>query len=136
MSTHAFERHTREVRVRLVGESFDQLFLEGARAIAELAGKPSSDPPGPWEHVTVEAQDRSGLLVVWLNELIERSDVGRLIYPDAEIEEMTANRLAARIRGVPIGEPGTPLGVATSHELELAPVGETISATITVETRE
>jgi SHS2 domain-containing protein len=136
MSTHAFERHTREIRVHLEGESFDQLFLEGARAIAELAGKPTSDPPGPWEHVSVEAQDRSFLLVVWLNELINRSDVDRLIYIDAEIDELTANRVDARIRGVPVSEPGVGLGVATSHHLELTPAGEVLSATITVETRE
>ncbi len=135
MSTHAFERHTHEVRVHLEGDSFDQLFLEGARAIAELVGRPSADPPGPWEHVSVEAQDRSRLLVVWLNELISRSDVDHLIYADAEIDALTANRVDARIRGVPIGEPGVGLGVATSHALELAPVGETLSATITVETR-
>ncbi|HSK00316.1 MAG TPA: archease [Kofleriaceae bacterium] len=135
MSTHAFERHTHEVRVHLEGESFDHLFLEGARAIAELVGTPSQDPPGPWQHVSVEAQDRSRLLVVWLNELISRSDVDHLIYADAEIDELTANRIDARIRGVPIGQVGVGLGVATSHALELAPVGETLSATITVETR-
>jgi SHS2 domain-containing protein len=136
MSTHAFEKHQHEVRVHLEGESFDQLFLEGARAIAALVGKPSADPPGPWEHISAEAQDRSRLLVVWLNELISRSDVDHLIYADAQIDELTANRVDARIRGVPIAEPGVGLGVATSHDLELEPVGETIAATITVETRE
>src|SRR5262245_49017183 len=104
MSTHAFERNTHEVRVHLEGESFDQLFVEGARAIAELVGRATADPPGPWEHVSVESQDRSRLLVVWLNELINRSEVDHLVYADAEIDELTANRIAARIRGAPIGE--------------------------------
>src|SRR5262245_57553505 len=131
MSTHAFERHAREVRVHLEGESFDELFVEGARAIAELVGRSSSEPPGPWEHVSAEAQDRSRLLVVWLNELINRSEVDHLIYADAQIDALTANRIDARIRGVPISGAGPRLGVATSHGLELAPIGEKISATIT-----
>jgi hypothetical protein len=66
---------------------------------------------------------------------ISRSDVDHLIYADAEIDELTANRIDARIRGVPIGQAGVGLGVATSHALELAPVGEILSATITIETR-
>lgn len=136
MSTHAFERQAHEVRVHLEGESFDQLLLEGARAIAELVGKPSSDPPGPWEHVSVEATDHHRLLVVWFNELINRSDVDHLIYADAQVDELTENRIDARIRGVPIAERGVGLGVATSHHLELEPVGEVLSATVTVETRE
>ena len=75
-------------------------------------------------------------VVVWLNELINRSDVDHLIYGDAVLEALTANRIDARIRGAPIAERGVGLGVATSHELELEPVGKVISATITVETRE
>lgn len=137
MSEHAFERHAHEIRVHLEGDSFDQLFLEAARAVAELVGKPTSDPPGPWEHVYAEAQDRSRLLVVWMNELISRSDVDHLIYIETEIDQLTANRIDARLRAVPIQERGgAALGVATSHALELAPVGEKLSATVTIETRE
>ena len=133
MSTHVFERNSREVRVHLEGESFDQLLTEGARAVAELIGDPSEDPPGPWEHVSVEAQDRQRLLVVWLNELIGRSDIDHLIYADAEIDQLSGTRIDARIRGIPIKEHKLGLGVATSHRLELGEPAH--SATITIETR-
>jgi SHS2 domain-containing protein len=136
MSEHAFERHAHEIRVHLEGDSFDQLFLEAARAIAELVGEPTSDPPGPWEHVYAEAQDRSHLLVVWMNALIDRSDVDHLVYVETEIDQLTANRIDARLRAAPIQQRGAVgLGVATSHGLELAPVGEKLTATVTIETR-
>jgi SHS2 domain-containing protein len=137
MSKHAFERNAREVRVHLEGESYAQLLAEGARAVAELMGEPTDDPPGPPAHVVVEAPDRYRLLVVWLNELIERGDVDSLGYFEAEINRVEGNLIDASICGTPIKARKLRLGAATSHGLEIRDGdGEALVATVTIETLE
>ena len=135
MTAHAFQQEqTGELVVKLEGDKVEDLFTEAARALAELVGKPTNDPPGPWMHETVESVDQSALLVAWLNELIARTEVDHLIYTEVEIDELTETQVRARIRGTPIAEKATTVVSATIHHMkaDLDPRGG-VSATIVLE---
>jgi SHS2 domain-containing protein len=119
MASHAFEQHTGEVKVRVDAASLAELFAEAARALAELMGVPSADPPGAWQRVDLTARDGEALLVAWLNELIARTEIDHLRYADVAIDDVTAQRLVARIRGVPFHETRTAVKAATLHGLRI-----------------
>jgi SHS2 domain-containing protein len=119
MASHAFEQHTGEVKLRLDAASLAELFAEAARALAELMGIPSDEPPGEWQRVDLTARDGEALLVAWINELIARTEIDHLRYADVAIDDVTARRLVARVRGVPFRETRTAVKAATLHGLRV-----------------
>jgi SHS2 domain-containing protein len=120
MTAHAFQHQpTGEVKVELEGATLEDLFTEAARAIAELVGKPTDDPQGPWVHHEVGSVDPHALLVAWMNELIERTEVDHLLYSDVEVEELTATQIRVRIRGTPIAHKQTTIVSATLHGMKI-----------------
>jgi SHS2 domain-containing protein len=134
VASHAFEEHTGEVRLRLDAATLGELFAEAARALAELVGTPAAEPPGPWRPIAVDGRDRDALLVAWLDELIARTEIDHLRYADVVLDELTPQRLAARIRGTPIAEPRTAVKAATLHGLriETGPRGATATVVLDV----
>jgi SHS2 domain-containing protein len=133
MASHAFEQHTGEVKVRVDASNPSELFVEAARALAELLGRPRDEPPGEWRHVTATGRDREALLVAWLNELVARTEIDHLLYRDVAIEMLSSTRLDARIRGVPFRETRTAVKAATLHGLRIASGPGGISATIVLD---
>lgn len=133
MATHAFQDHTGEVRLRIEAASIEELFVEAARALAELVGTPSDELPREWRHVTVDARDREALLVAWLDELIARTEIDQLRYEEVAIDELTPQRLRARIRGLPIAEPRTSVKAATLHGVRVDSGPDGASATVVLD---
>lgn len=130
MPAHAFEQHTGEVKVRIEANSLAELYAEAARALCELLGRPSDDPPTPWLQVTVTARDRETLLVAWLNELVLRTEIDHVLYRDVAIDRVTDTKLVARIRGVPFRETRTAVKAATLHGLQVDVGPDRASATV------
>lgn len=133
MATHAFQEHTGEVRLRIEAASIQELFVEAARALAELVGTPSHEVPRVWRHVTVDARDREALLIAWLDELIARTEIDQLRYGEVAIDELTPQRLRARIRGLPIAEPRTAVKAATLHGVRIDSGPDGASATVVLD---
>lgn len=119
MASHAFEPHTGEVKVRIEAASIAELFVEAARALAELLGVAADEPAGAWQRVTVTGRDREALLVAWLNELVARAEIDHVLCRDIAVDDLTATRLDARIRGVPFRETRTAVKAATMHGLHI-----------------
>jgi SHS2 domain-containing protein len=130
MASHAFEQHTGEIKIRIDAEDLPALFVEAARALCELLGRPADEPPGDWRRVTVRGRDREALLVAWLNELVARAEIDHLLCRDVAVDDLTATRLDARVRGVPFGETRTAVKAATLHGLRIATRPSGTSATI------
>ena len=130
MGWHAFEQHTSDVQVRVDAATLVDLFAEAGRALAEIIGTPAGDPSGTWRRVSVDARDRDALLVAWLNELIARTEIDNQLYTEIEVVDLTATRLDARIRGVPIAEMRTAVKAATMHGLQIGVGARGVSATV------
>lgn len=133
VTSHAFEQHTGEVKVRLQAPQLSELFVEAARALCELLGTASADPPTEWQRVTVIARDRDALLVAWLNELIARTEIDHCLYREVTIHDLTEQRLDASIRGVAFRETRTAVKAATFHGLRIAAGSAGASATIVLD---
>ncbi|MBA3540528.1 MAG: archease [Deltaproteobacteria bacterium] len=135
MTAHAFEQEPEsgEVRIHVEGETLEDVFVEAARALSELIGSPTEDPPGPWQHVIVDSVNRDALLVAYLNDLVERSEIDHLLYAEVLIESITPAELRAQIRGVPIAQTHTHVKIATMHGLRIGSGPGGLTATVVLE---
>lgn len=133
MASHAFEQHTGEVKVRLDAANIAELFAEAARALCDLLGVARDEAPGAWQQVSLTGRDREALLVAWLNELVARTEIDHALYRDVAIDDVTATRLDARIRGVPFRETRTAVKAATLHGLRIASGPDGASATLVLD---
>ncbi|MBS1117791.1 MAG: hypothetical protein H6Q90_19 [Deltaproteobacteria bacterium] len=133
MASHALQDHTGEVELLIDGATVNDVFVEAARALADLIGTPAGGLPGEWRAVTIHARDREALLVAWLDELIARTEIDRLRYADVSIDELTPQRLRARVRGTPIGESRTAVKAATLHRIRVDSGPDGASATVVLD---
>jgi SHS2 domain-containing protein len=119
-ASHAFEEHPGELEIRLQAPSLPALFAEAGRALAERMDGPPLGPPGAWTgEAAVTAGDREALLVEWLNELVFRSEVSKVILTELEIAHLSDRRLAARLRGTQVASLRNPVKAATYHRLSI-----------------
>ena len=134
MTVHAFKQQpTGEIALELQGANMEDLFVEAVRAVSELVGEATGDPVSPWVHEIVDSVNETDLLVVWINELLERIEVDKLLYSEVEIDELTDKKLGARMRGKPVARLRTPVVAAHTHGSHIVKTESGISATITLE---
>ncbi len=121
MSVYTFEDHTGEVRLLLGGGTLEELFADAGRALAELlAGElPRGAPVAPIP-VELVARDLRRLLADWIDELVYRSETGRLVLERFEPLRVTeAGALSAVAHGHAMEEVRTAVKAATLHGLRV-----------------
>ncbi len=119
-ASHSFEEHRGELEIRLDAPSLPALFAEAGRALAELMHGTALEPPTGWsDEVVVTAGDREALLVQWLNELIFRSEVAKVLFTEFEITHLSDHKLAATLRGTRLERLRNPVKAATYHGLSI-----------------
>jgi len=122
-ASHRFLEHTGEVRLLVRAPTFEALFREAGRALAELLDQArSTGPLGPSRTVSLQADDRAALLVDWLNELIFVAEAESMVPREIEILALDGRSLTARVRGVSCLEPPSLVKAATLHGARVAPV--------------
>jgi SHS2 domain-containing protein len=115
---HRWVEHTSELELTIEADREEDVFVEGALALAELlADDPRGNPSR--REVALTASDRATLLADWLGELVflAESDGFR---PDRVALELDERALRASLEG----RSGTPrhlVKAVTYHRLELAP---------------
>ncbi len=98
--------HTADVGLELEAPDLETLFLRAARGAEALVGTTPEPAAAGGEEVAIalEAGDVALLLAEWLRELLFLRQVRGRSFVDARFEELTATRLAARIRLTPAGD--------------------------------
>lgn len=119
-ASHSFEEHLAELELRVDGPSLPELFAEAGRAVVEVMdATPPATPSGWSAEVVVNASDRDALLVDWLNELVFRSEVGKVLLTELEITHLSDRQLVATIRGTRVERLRNPVKAATYHGLSI-----------------
>ena len=81
--------------------------------------------PREERRIEVEADDREGLLVAWLAELLYISEVDNLVFNRFDVDEISDTRIVARAFGEPLDldrhNPKLMIKAVTRHMLEVAP---------------
>lgn len=125
-SRHTFEGHTSEVAIRIQAPTLGELYAEAGRALAHLMLGDDVSPDGPplvetvHETVAVEARDPVALMVDWLNELIFRGEVAKVVFTRITVTAIDERHLAAEIAGVLEPPLKTAVKAATFHDLVIA----------------
>jgi SHS2 domain-containing protein len=115
--------HTADVGIIAYGRTLAELFANAAAGMMAFLIDAATVRPLERRRLTVTADDREGLLVAWLNELLVLLNGEGFIPRDYRIEQLTDTRLEA----VVLGEPVDPerhrfrldVKAATYHQLEI-----------------
>ena len=122
-SSHTFEEHTGEVRLRLRGPDLVSLFEEAASALAELMlGDGPHGIIGPPERVVVRAPDREALLAAWIDELVFLSETKKRVWVEAKVNRISDVELFGLVRGVEPKAIRTAVKAATMHDLQISSI--------------
>ncbi len=124
MGYRTFE-HTADVGIEAWGDDLGQAFVEAARGMFSLMVDLDAVVERVQRTQSVQAPDREGLLVSWLNELIGLVDAEGLVFKRFEVGPVTERELVARAYGEPLDAarhaPHLAVKAATYHGVSVDP---------------
>ena len=116
--------HTADIGLEIWGDSFDAVFEEAAKALFGLMVDLKQVAPRESVAIELEAETGEELFIKWLKELLFIFDTKHLLLSQFQIEDLTFNRLKARISGEPLNKSKHRLGrevkAVTRHMFEFA----------------
>jgi SHS2 domain-containing protein len=112
---HELVDHTSEIVVRLWAQDFPGLIQEATRAFADLVPPSlSREPSSELRRVDLDGQDRTAILVDWLNEMVYLAEAELWLAVEAQAEERPGG-LSVRARGDLLSAPFVLVKAATLH---------------------
>jgi len=94
--------HTADIGVRVFGKDLKELFGNAAFAMFDIIADLEGMTGETTETINVEAADREGLLVAWLDELLYLFYTKQLIFYRFDIHELSDTALRASAIGRPV----------------------------------
>jgi len=118
--------HTADVGIVGRGATLGEAFANAAKAMFSLMVDLDRIEPREERRIEVEADDREGLLVAWLAELLYVSEVDNLVFNRFDVDEISDTRVVAHAHGEPLDldrhNPKLMIKAVTRHMLEVASV--------------
>lgn len=122
MKRYQFLEHQADLKVRVFGKDYRQLFTNAVLAMFEsiITGKIRDLKPAGQEELELKSDSVGGLLIDLLNELIYLSDTKKQLYSLKKIE-IKKNALKAILLRYPLekGQLKTEIKAATSHNFKI-----------------
>jgi SHS2 domain-containing protein/molybdenum-dependent DNA-binding transcriptional regulator ModE len=121
----AFEviEHTADVGIIAHGRTLPEVFANAAAGMMSFLISPDAVRPAETRRVAVEAEDREGLLVAWLSELLVLLNGDGFVPREYRIERLTDTHLEAGVLGEPVDTARhrfrLDVKAATYHQLEI-----------------
>ncbi len=86
MGSFEFFEHQADMGIRGVGESWEEAFSQGAKALFQLMTRVDEVKPQKEVKVKVSAKDLDALFVEWLNELLSLKDLKEMFFSKFEVK--------------------------------------------------
>jgi SHS2 domain-containing protein len=96
--------HTADYGIEVEGESIEEIFEEGAKALFNLMVDITQISPIQEVSIECEAESVSDLFVKWLNELLFQKDVTNLLFSQFKILEINRKDHNYKLIGKAYGE--------------------------------
>lgn len=96
--------HTADVGIVAHGATLPELFSNAASGMMAFIIQPALVRAAQTRRLTVEADDREGLLVAWLNELLVLLNGDGFVPREFQILEFSDTRLLAEVGGEPVDQ--------------------------------
>jgi SHS2 domain-containing protein len=123
--------HTADWALRLRGRDLNELFTRAAEGMAYLlAGDVSIIPLTETRELALEAYDAEELLVVWLGELAYWAERDGLVFPVADLSEVTPEKLTGAVRGGRPLELQKHIKAVTYHDLKIRQTDKGLEVTV------
>jgi len=121
--------HTADIGLRVFGKDAEGLFTNAATGMFDIIAKKKAGSGQPktkarFFDIELKARNREELLIAWLSELLSLSDVHKIIFNRAHIQQLTPKKIKARIGAERITEHtyqlNTEIKAVTYHQLKIA----------------
>ena len=112
--------HTTDVRLRVEGDSPEELFTDALAGLTETAESSFADEPEAIERrISVESPDLTALLVDFLNEVLHRMHTHKAAFKDVRFVELKEQSLAAVLEGRRVTGFDEDIKAVTYHEADI-----------------
>jgi len=91
--------HAADIGIIVYGTDIEEIFSNAAMALFNLITEPESVEEKLHLDLEVISEDRDGLLVDWLNELIYLFDAKHILFKRFDIRSLTHNQINATCHG-------------------------------------
>ncbi len=120
MKEFKLEPHVADVRMRVRGDSLEELFAAAVEGLAELV-KPGNckGEMAVVETFECSAGDTTTLLIDFLSEVLSLSHINRGIFCTVDFEELTETWLRSTIRGTVVESFDEDVKAVTYHEAQV-----------------
>lgn len=123
--------HTADWALRLRGRDLKELFANAARGMAYLiAGDTAAIQLDHERAIELDAFDAEELLVLWLGELAYWAERDGLVFPVADLTDVTPLRLTGTVRGGRAAEMQKHIKAVTYHDLAIRDHGDGLEVTV------
>lgn len=113
-------KHTADVRLRVEGETLERLFSDALKGMMEILKTDIPiGQPGAKRQVSINAPDKTALLVDFLNEVLSLSQINKEAYPVVTFGELSETTLRGNLEGVRVNEFDEDIKAVTYHEAEI-----------------
>ena len=132
MSSYEILEHTADVGLRAHAPTVTTLFEQTTRGMCDIAGI-WHDAPGSSVAIDVEARDREGLMVDWLNEVLYIHDSRNVAVGSVEVDEVSERHARGRIAVRPLregAETAIQVKAVTYHQIDVHETPSGWSATV------
>jgi SHS2 domain-containing protein len=117
--------HTADVGIVARGATLGEAFANAAKAMFSLMVDLDRVETREERRIEAESDDREGLLVAWLAELLYVSEVDNLVFSRFDVGEISGTHIVARAFGEPLDldrhNPKLMIKAVTRHMLQVAP---------------
>jgi SHS2 domain-containing protein len=127
-------KHTADLRMRVWADTLESLFLDAAKGMMSIIKK-SKIPEGVRpvglygagknqkskieRHITVQAGDRTALLIDFLNEILALAQTNKEVYPKVILKKLSETEIEAELSSVPVEGFDEDIKAVTYHEAEV-----------------
>lgn len=123
--------HTADWALRIRGRDLVELFANAAEGLARLlVADVAAVGRDETRELALESYDPEGLLVDWLGELAYWAEREGLVFPEADMQEVTPTRLAGVVRGGRAGELQKHIKAVTYHDLAIRETESGLEVTV------
>jgi SHS2 domain-containing protein len=129
MRSYKFLSHVADVRLKVEGDSLEELFLAALEGMGNLIKKDAcvSNPEQNEqsteellkEKIEISSSDTTALLIDFLSEVLTYTQVNKAVYCKAKIEKINNNFLSVTIFGKHVDKFDEDIKAVTYHEAEI-----------------
>ncbi|MEA3490224.1 MAG: archease [Candidatus Omnitrophota bacterium] len=126
--------HTADIAAKIYGKDLSGLFENAAFAMFDMMADLGGIEPEESVNIKVEAPDREGLLISWLNEILYVSYIKGVLFTEFHVGKLEENRLAAEVKGQKLGDNTgrihTEIKAATYHDVAIRDTDDGYTVTV------